>query len=297
MTVASASTSRCQKREAEKRGPTTTRRAVDQRLHARVQRVRVEERQARVEDVVGGQAAEHGRGAVRPPVELGLRAADTLRGAGRARGVEDRGRVAGTHRLGGDGLPGAGKAADRQTAVGRVAVDAEEPDALQLGRQELDGVELGEELRVDGEHAWARVDDHVRELRTAGCRVERDEDRPEPRGREPGVDDLGPVLRHDRDAVACDDPRRAERARQPPDRVTHLGEAPAELPDLEEGPVAEGLGLALEQRWQRPLSRWHVFHLGANLPAGQARRPARPCQASSASAARRRTISAAGSTS
>ena len=40
------------------------------------------------------------------------------------------------------------------------------------------------------------------ELRSARRRVERDEDRAEPRAGEPRVDDLEPVLRHDRDAVA-----------------------------------------------------------------------------------------------
>ena len=237
------------------------------------------------------------RGAVRPPVELGLRAADALRRAGRAGGVEDRGRVAGTHRLGGDGLPGARKAADRQSAVGGLAVDAEEPDALELGRQRSTTSSWG---RSSGSTASTRGPESTSTCASCGPRVavlNGTRIAPSHERREPGVDELEPVLRHDRDAVACDDPRRAERARQPRDRVAHLGEAPAELPDLEEGQVAECLGLALEERGQRSLGRRHVFHPGANLPAGQARRPARPCHASSASAARRRTISAAGSTS
>ena len=107
-------------------------------------------------------------------------------------------------------------------------------------------------------------------LRTAGGGVEGNEDRAEPRRREPGVDDLDPVLRHDRDAVAGDDPGLAERPGEARDHIPHLREAAPDLTDLQVGPVADGVGLTLEERRQRPLSRWHVVHAGRTLPAGEA---------------------------
>jgi len=69
------------------------RRAVDERLRERVQRVRVEERQVRVEDIALDDVEDPAR-LDRPPVPLRVRAEDALRRARRARRVEDERRVA-----------------------------------------------------------------------------------------------------------------------------------------------------------------------------------------------------------
>src|SRR6478736_2830765 len=91
------------------------------------------------------------------------------------------------------------------------------------------------------------------QLRPARGRVERDEDGAQPGAGEPRVDDLEPVLRHDRDAIAMAHAGAGEAAGEARDRVAHLAEGAPRLADAQEGLVAEGRGLALEQRGQRAL--------------------------------------------
>src|SRR5262249_56810654 len=75
----------------------TNGRAGQERLIEGVERVGMKQRQARAEDIVGAQLQQR-CGVDGPPEILRLRAADTLRWAGGAGGIEDQRRIAGPDR-------------------------------------------------------------------------------------------------------------------------------------------------------------------------------------------------------
>ena len=138
------------------------------------------------------------------------------------------------------------------------------------------------------------------ELRPAGRRVERDEDRAEPgAARTTRRRARRRFSAHDRDAVACDDAGRARTL--PPSRATASRIS---------ANVRDGARRRCRKGRSPKAAAWRSSSAGSVRSAGgtssiaartyqpgQARRPARPAHASSASAASRRTISAAGSTS
>ena len=209
-------TTRSQKRDAEKRSPTTNSApwlsAWMQALSAFVWK---SGRQV-IEHVVAREAAEHRRGAARPPVELRLRAHDALRGPGGAGRVEDRDRVArAARRRSRSRSAWLGK---RPRAEARGSRRRERWSSTQSrsssGGSGVEHLEVLEEARLDDQHARRGVRQDVLQLRSARRRVERDEDRAEPGACEPGVDDLEPVLRHDRDAIAVAHAARRRSRRQ-----------------------------------------------------------------------------------
>ena len=134
-------------------------RAVHERLHAGVQRVRVEERQAGVEHVVVAESVEHRCGRARPPVELRLRAHDALGGAGRARRCRGsrRCRPGRTGRGATRVARGPGTARRARRATRRCRSASSDPDALEPARHLVEHVQVTEELGLDREHAWLGV--------------------------------------------------------------------------------------------------------------------------------------------
>ena len=114
----------------------------------------------------------------------------------------------------------------------------EAPEALEALRQAFEQVEALEKRRLEREHARLRVRQHVLELRPSRRRVDRDEDRAEPGARQPGVDHLEPVLRHDRHAIARGDAVFREGAREARNVVPQRDERPGGVADRQERPIA-----------------------------------------------------------
>src|SRR6266568_8654848 len=90
----------CKRSKESRRGKSllkTNGRAGQKGLIEGVKRVGMKQRKARAEDIVGAQLQQR-RGVDGPPEILSLRAADALRWASGAGGIEDQRQVAGPHR-------------------------------------------------------------------------------------------------------------------------------------------------------------------------------------------------------
>ena len=142
------------------------RRTGQERLTECVDRIGVKQRQAGAQDVVALDL-EQRRAVDAPPEILRVRAADALRRAGRARGVEDHPQVGGLERCRPDRLlllrhRGGDNVAEAERSRG-----ADGPDRFERQRARLEHGQVLEMVRLDHQQPRAAVRQHVLELRAA----------------------------------------------------------------------------------------------------------------------------------
>ena len=226
----------------------------DERLHERVERVRVEEREHRVEDVVLADL-EHLADEHAPPVELRVRAADALRRPRGPRRVEDRPGVARADVPGRDRV-GRGRQLARRWPSRFAGISAGTPSSAQTCSSS------------SMPSTWARISTsavsmartRAPELRSwcASCSPRRavfsgTAMAPIQVAAEDEIEQLDAVLAHERDAVAPRDAGRLQQAGRAGGRVARPREGPLDRAHAQERLVAVALRLALEQRGERLL--------------------------------------------
>ena len=219
-------------------------RAGDQCLKEGVERIGVEQRQGRAEDVLGADAQQMGR-VHSPPEELGVRAAYALRGAGGARGVEDGQRIARPRRRCGDRLAQRRQGL-RENGRAHVRVESvDDPNRLERQSIEVDMLERAQQSRFDHEEPCTGILQDVAELRAARGGVDRHQNGAEPGRAEEDLDELRPVLADQRHAIALAKAGRVQPAGRARGKLGRFGEAPAPLARLDQrlGAVFCGPGL------------------------------------------------------
>ena len=221
------------------------RRAGEQRLEKRVQRIRMEQRQRRQQGLAFLQA-EQLAAVDAPPEILRMRAAHAFRQSGRAGGVEDRQRLAGPHRGFLDRCAGP---RERCRAAGVAACHgvADTPDLLHRKLARPECLHRGQQVTLGDQQARARVDQDVPQLRTARRGVDRHRDRADPRAAEKGLHELGAVRAKQRDAVSGADAGVEQGGAVTGSDLQRIAIAPARCAGDEQRPIAEARGLTLEQ--------------------------------------------------
>ena len=180
-----------------------------------------------------------------------------LRGAGRARGEEDHGRVLrNDDGVGTTGGPGEQELVRKTFEAGNSPL-AEDDDPLQRLEPGGDPLDALQPLAVDHEQPTAAGVQHVHEHVAAEPGVQRHLDEARARDAEPEPEVLGPVAEHHRDPVTLDEPEAGE-------RVRNAVRGPVEAPVghrlvLEADDLAVGLllGPRREDRADRPLTVVH----------------------------------------
>ena len=154
--------------------------AVQERLIERIQRIGVEQGQCREQHIALADA-ERPRRIDAPPEQLRLRTTHTLCRPRRARCVEDRDGVAGTHG------PRRGRGSERRQryrgkpGIDRPGISSDDPGPRRQLDTRLDTLDRARELSLDDKERGTRVAEDVGELEAAQRGIDRDCDGAEPR--------------------------------------------------------------------------------------------------------------------
>ena len=205
----------------------------------------MEERKRRQQHVVLADA-EKPRRVDAPPEVLGVRAADALREAGRAGGIENRERVARLDRMRRHAHSRLRKRSRFEPRlIVRISL-AHQPQRLDGDPRAVQCSKNGRQLTFDHEEPGAAIAENVRKLRPPRGGIDGNGDCAQPSAAEEGQQHFRAVAAHDGDAIAGLDAGAGERlgvARGGRQGVG-IGERPA--PDRHEAAPGVALGLARE---------------------------------------------------